>query len=124
MKLYHGSNTLVTSIDLSLGKCGKDFGKGFYLSDSYEQALKMAQVTTFRNGSGIPIVSEFSFNESILNKASELNIKQFNSYSKEWAEFILLNRRNNSSHQAHDFDIVIGPIADDTVGVQIRRFTY
>lgn len=24
---------------------------------------------------------------------------------------------------AHPYDIVVGPIADDTVGVQIRRFT-
>ena len=40
----------------------------------------------------------------------------------EWAEFILLNRNNNTNIQAHDYDIVIGPIADDTVGLQLRRF--
>ena len=49
-------------------------------------------------------------------------IKQFGGYTIEWAEFILLNRNNNTNIQAHDYDIVIGPIADDTVGLQLRRF--
>ncbi len=40
MKLYHGSNIAINTIDLSMGRCGKDFEKGFYLSDDYEQALK------------------------------------------------------------------------------------
>ena len=33
-----------------------------------------------------------------------------------------MNRRNNTDIPAHHYDIVIGPIADDTVGVQIRRY--
>lgn len=33
-----------------------------------------------------------------------------------------MNRKNTSDTPAHPYDIVIGPIANDTVGVQIRRF--
>ena len=33
-----------------------------------------------------------------------------------------MNRKNASDIPAHSYDIVIGPIADDTVGVQIRRY--
>lgn len=33
-----------------------------------------------------------------------------------------MNRKNNSDVTVHPYDIGIGPIADDTVGVQIRRF--
>ncbi len=62
------------------------------------------------------------FDESILNGKSDIKIKQFGGYTIEWAEFILLNRNNNTNIQAHDYDIVIGPIADDTVGLQLRRF--
>lgn len=51
-----------------------------------------------------------------------LNIKVFPDYSEEWAEFVVMNRKNNSDVPAHPYDIVIGPIADDTVGVQIRRY--
>ena len=50
-----------------------------------------------------------------------LNVKRFEGYSKEWAEFILMNRSNDSDAPAHQYDVVIGPIADDGVGTQIRR---
>lgn len=50
-----------------------------------------------------------------------LNILRFDSYTLDWAEFILLNRKNKTNQQKHCYDIVIGPIADDTVGFQIRR---
>ena len=32
MKLYHGSNVSIDTIDLKRGRRGKDFGQGFYLS--------------------------------------------------------------------------------------------
>ena len=38
MLLYHGSYTAVESIDLTKCRAGKDFGKGFYLTNDYEQA--------------------------------------------------------------------------------------
>ena len=46
----------------------------------------------------------------------------FHTYSKEWAEFILANRNNKSDISIHDYDIVYGPIANDKVGVQIRKY--
>lgn len=33
MKLYHGSNVEIGEVDFSKSRVGKDFGKGFYLSD-------------------------------------------------------------------------------------------
>ena len=42
MILYHGSTVEIQEVDLSLSKPNKDFGKGFYLSDNYEQAYKLA----------------------------------------------------------------------------------
>ena len=70
----------------------------------------------------LPTLSCFEFDEEEATKSS-LNIKIFPDYSEEWAEFVVMNRKNNSDVPAHPYDIVIGPIADDTVGVQIRRFT-
>ena len=46
----------------------------------------------------------------------------FNEYSEEWAEFILLNRRNCDAAPAHNYDIVFGPIANDRVGVQLWKY--
>ena len=121
MILYHGSNVAIDSIDLSRSRKGKDFGCGFYLNGNKAQAYVMAERAVKIFGEGKPVVSTFSFDEAeIANK--DLHIKIFEDYSEEWAEFVVMNRKNSSDKQAHQYDIVIGPIADDTVGVQIRRF--
>lgn len=120
--LYHGSNVVITKIYLTLSKPGKDFGKGFYLNPNAKQAMEMARRTVRRLTSGEPIVNAFEFDDSVLLRTSSLKIKTFDGYSKEWAQFILTNRNNRSDSPAHDYDIVIGPIANDTVGVQLHRF--
>lgn len=120
-KLYHGSNLLIEQIDLSRSRKGKDFGKGFYLNANKVQAMEMAVRTARFLGEGLPTVSCFEYDEAGAMEAG-LNIKVFDNYSEEWAEFVVMNRRNDTDTPAHPFDIVIGPIADDTVGVQIRRY--
>lgn len=120
--LYHGSNVEITEIDLSKCKPGKDFGKGFYLNPNYSQAYTMAQKTTRILRFGSEIVSTFEFDDSILSYPDDLKIKIFPEYSDEWADFVVSNRKNRNDSPIHDYDIVIGPIADDSVGTQIRRF--
>ena len=120
MKLYHGSNVEIETVDLARGRRGKDFGKGFYANPDYMQAVAFCSNVIRREGTGIPTVTSFEFDEFALDV---LNVKRFEGYSKEWAEFILMNRNNTSDEPAHQFDIVIGPIADDGVGTQIRRLS-
>ena len=43
MRLYHGSTIDIATIDLTLSKPNKDFGRAFYLSDDRQQALEMVQ---------------------------------------------------------------------------------
>ena len=119
MILYHGSNVRITEVDLERSEVGKDFGAGFYLTDSKEQAERMGQRKARLFG-GVATVSSFEFDESAARSAG-LAFKEFHSYSREWAEFVLANRANGSRIQIHDFDIVYGPIANDDVGYQIRR---
>ena len=121
IRLYHGSNLAIENIDLSRSKRGKDFGQGFYLNANPDQAMEMAVRTTRFLNEGAATLSCFEFDEDEA-KRNGLNIKIFPDYSEEWAEFVVMNRKNNSDVPAHPYDIVIGPIADDTVGVQIRRF--
>ena len=122
MKLYHGSNTSIDAIDLERGRRGKDFGQGFYLSPDRHQAQQMAERTVDREEAGEPILTTYQFDDSILFRPSDLKVKVFDGYSQEWAEFIMMNRRNKSYEQAHDYDIVYGPIANDKVGLQISRY--
>lgn len=117
MKLYHGSNVQITQIDLTKSKPFKDFGKGFYLSDNIVQAEEMAKFKSTLFG-GTPCVMEFEFDIDGMN-ASYLNMRMFDSYSDEWLDFIIANREGKN---APKYDFVYGPIADDKVGFQLRRY--
>ena len=119
MKLYHGRNQSFDSIDLMKSKPNKDFGRGFYLSADYEQALNMAKIKTEQLQEGEPIVMEYEVDEHEMQK---LQILRFEEYSEEWAEFILANRSNVTGGSIHQYDIVVGPIADDRVGVQLWKY--
>lgn len=55
-------------------------------------------------------------------RINELKVLRFDAYGEDWAKFILLNRNNANGKSAHDYDIVIGPIANDRVGVQLWRY--
>lgn len=119
MKLYHGTNQFFDAIDLLKSKPNKDFGRGFYLSPDYEQALNMAHIKTEQQQKGEPIVMVYEVDEAEMEK---LKIRRFEEYSEEWAEFILANRNNETGGSAHQYDIVIGPIANDRVGVQLWKY--
>lgn len=116
MKLYHGSNTLIETIDLEKSNPNKDFGRGFYLSENAEQAQDMANFKFMQLG-GSPIVTCFEFDDTAMNDPS-LRIKVFHDYSEEWADFVFANREGLD---ADSYDIVYGPIANDKIGLQIRK---
>ncbi len=118
MKLYHGSNILIEQIDLSKCKPYKDFGQGFYLTEIRDQAEQMARRTSAIYGGG-PVVTEFEFDETALNT---LSVKTFAEPNEEWALFVMANRSRNSVQPTHNFDIVIGPVADDTIATLFRNF--
>ena len=119
MKLYHGTNKDFDRIDLLKSKPNKDFGRGFYLSADYGQALNMAQVKVEQLETGNPVVQSYLVEDDALDA---LHVLRFDGYSEEWAKFILLNRNNPTGKPVHDYDVVIGPIANDRVGVQLWRY--
>ena len=119
MKLYHGTNKDFDKIDLSKSKPNKDFGRGFYLSADYEQALNMAQVKVEQLETGNLVVQTYEIADDVWDS---LRVLRFDNYSEEWAKFILLNRNNPTNLPVHEYDVVIGPIADDRVGVQLWKY--
>lgn len=121
MILYHGSNVEIEKIDLARCRPYKDFGKGFYLTDIRHQAERMA-ARTVKMFRGEPTLTSFEFD---LDAAIEqgLKIKIFDSPDEEWARFVMANRDINVLQPSHDYDIVIGPVADDTIARLIRMFT-
>lgn len=120
MILYHGTNTDFEEIDLSKSKPNKDFGKGFYLSADPRQAQELAKSRVELTG-GVPVVLQYEFDERLLD-SGELNVLRFEDYTEDWVKFILKNRNLPANQPSHNFDVVIGPIANDRVGRQLWRF--
>lgn len=120
MRLYHGSNSKIKNIDLAKCKPYKDFGQGFYLTEIEEQASQMARRTASIYG-GSAVVTQFEFDETALSD-STLSIKRFEEPNEEWALFVMANRSRERQHPVHKHDIVIGPVADDTIVTLFRNF--
>ena len=103
MKLYHVGFDIIKEPDLNAGRRNADFGKGFYLSDNKEFSIRWAKkrkgLTTYIN------TYELDMND--------LNIKKLRK-DKHWFKNIYLNRLNVKDIYA-DYDVVIGPIANDTI---------
>lgn len=70
---------------------------------------------------GKAIVQEYEFDESVLHKG-DLKTLVFEGTTPEWATFIFNNRSRNKNYR-HDYDIVVGPIADDGVAFLINQYT-
>ena len=121
IRLYHGSNVKIEVPDLKHSKPFKDFGRGFYLSPEKQQAWDMAIQKVNQTREGKAEVTEFLFDETLMT-SEELKVLSFPDYCEEWALFVLSNRDKQRKPSTHDYDIVYGPIADDGVTYQLRRY--
>ncbi|MBQ8464033.1 MAG: DUF3990 domain-containing protein [Prevotella sp.] len=121
MSLYHGSNIKIEMPDLIHSKPFKDFGRGFYLSPEKQQAWDMAFQKVNQTKEGKAEVTEFLFDETLMT-SEELKVLSYPDYCEEWALFVLANRDKQREQPIHNYDIVYGPIADDGVTYQLRRY--
>ena len=120
MTLYHGTNSDINHIDLTKGLRYKDFGKGFYVTPNRPTAIRMAQKRARLFG-GTPTLITYELDETALH--SDLKVKIFPEKAcVEWLLFIDANRDRKNSMPIHDYDIVIGPIANDGVVLQLTNF--
>ncbi len=108
MELYHGSNAVVQEPKILVNGFYKDFGYGFYCTGIEKQASKWARAK--RNSH---VVNVYEYNES-----DNLKICIFSEMTDEWLDFIVSCR----SGKDHDFDIVEGPMADDTIWDYVEDF--
>ena len=115
--LFHGGSHIIKSPEIREPKRTLDFGKGFYLTTSKQQAerwVKNRLLSLDAEG----YVNSYLFDIDSVDK--ELNIKIFNKASEEWIDFVLANRTIDG--YKHNYDIVIGPVADDKVYTQFSLF--
>lgn len=120
MKVYHGSYTAISVIDLSKCEKHKDFGQGFYVTKYRRQAEEWAaKIGSKHLVQGV--VTEFDFLESAFTSWN-YRVLRFEDYSEEWLDFVVLNRDPHHENPVHDCDIVEGPVADDRIQRRLEKY--
>lgn len=106
--LYHASGESVEFPEIRKSKYTKDFSWGFYCTNNFNQAKRWAK----RNRE-CPTVNYYTYREN-----KNLKILKFETMTDEWLDFIAECRRGF----VHDYDIVEGPMADDTIWNYVNNF--
>jgi hypothetical protein len=115
--LYHGSNMKVEVPDLIHSKPYKDFGKGFYTTSNPEQAERWAHIKQEREDAQRAVVSVYEFDEALLG-SPDWNIRQFAGADEDWLYFVTDCRKS----RGHNYDLVLGPVANDKVFTTVNLF--
>ena len=109
MELFHGSNVVVDQPKIITDGYYKDFGYGFYCTNLEKQAKRWALAKQHGH-----VVNVYDYLE---NKS--LNILVFDEMTDEWLDFVVACRQGIK----HDYDMVEGPMADDTIWNYVDDFT-
>lgn len=108
MILYHAGKEKAEFPEVRKMKYTKDFSWGFYCTNNYEQAVRWAC-----RGEGEPIINYYDYEPD-----EKLSVLKFDSMTDEWLDFIAWCR----SGKTHQYDIVEGPMANDTVWNYVNDF--
>lgn len=106
--LYHGSHDVVRFPEIRKGLYTKDFSWGFYCTNNLEQAVRWAN-----RGNGKAVVNEYVYTPD-----AKLSVLKFETMTDEWLDFIAQCR----SGKLHKYDIVEGPMANDTIWNYVNDF--
>lgn len=107
MELYHGSYTKIEEPRVLVGKYTKDFGMGFYCTLLKNQAERWA------GKYDTPKVNIYNY-----TLKDGLKVLDFKEMNNEWLDFVVACR----SGQSHNYDIVIGAMADDQIYNYVADF--
>lgn len=107
MTVYHGGYHAVEKPEIRVSRNTKDFGTGFYCTVINEQAQRWAR----RYNTKIVSIYDVRFLEG-------LKILEFKEMTEEWLDFIVACR----SGKTHEYDIVIGAMADDQIYTYVSDY--
>jgi len=129
--VYHGANAIVQTPEIRAVSRPMDFGAGFYATTLLAQAVEWSRKKSIKEG-GTPVVSMYSLDlDKIKNECS---VESFSKPNDAWISFILKHRKASAYNAIsvdisgkrrrrlvakkgihHEFDLVIGEVADDDV---------
>ena len=113
MILYHSSSVEVKEPDTAHSRLYLDFGKGFYLTCIYEQAVRYAE--RFLRRGKTAWLNTYELDDTL----NGWKILHLESYNKEWLDFVSDCRAGNDTS---DYDMVVGGIANDRVILTLDRY--
>jgi len=116
-KVYHGSIEAVRTPEIRQPNRSLDYGSGFYATTSIEQATKLAKRRMGDKGVAVGYVSVYELDRAAMQHMKKLI---FEKPTEEWVKFVMKNRTERGF--THDYDIVYGPVADDSVYTQFTLY--
>lgn len=116
-KIYHGSIEEVKNPEIREPNRSLDYGSGFYTTTSYEQAKKLVERRMKDNGVNVGYVNVYELDDEAIKDMKALFFKK---PTEEWVNFVMKNRTERDF--VHDYDIVYGPVADDSVYTQFTLY--
>lgn len=127
--LYHGSYCEVRQPQLEKCSRRKDFGRGFYMTTSREQAisfLKTSIAKAIANGS-IEEEQDFGYLSTFEVKLSNnLLVHIFEDADVEWLHCIAAHRKkrlfSDIENEMSKYDVVVGRIADDATNTTLTAY--
>ena len=120
--VYHGSTSLIDKVEVTKGKPYKDFGRGFYVTKSRTHATNLAlrnkriEIRRFNRACEAYLYTY----EMNVTELSGFKVKEFVDADLEWVQFVLSNRKVRN--RTHDYDIVMGPTANDDTMVVLNAY--
>ena len=111
MIIYHGSVVPVKIPKIMKSDRMLDFGEGFYTTSNKEQANRWSEIVAVKRVTNNRVITEYEFDFIAAQK--DLTLITFDKPDEAWLEFVCLNRSGRAPSE--DFDIAIGPVANDQV---------
>lgn len=116
-RVYHGSIDEVVKPEIRQPNRSLDYGSGFYTTTSYEQAKRWVERRMKDKGVAIGYVNIYELDEKLVKNMKSLF---FEKPTEEWVSFVMRNRTERNFF--HDYDVVYGPVADDSVYTQFALY--
>lgn len=116
-RVYHGSIDEVVNPEIRQPNRSLDYGAGFYTTTSYEQAKRWVERRMKDKGVAVGYVNIYELDEKLVKHMKSLF---FEKPTEEWVSFVMRNRTERNF--VHDYDVVYGPVADDSVYTQFALY--
>ena len=125
--LYHGSYCVVENPDLQKCAVYKDFGQGFYLTTSKEQAKSFARLSAAKKRQQGERTEEFAYVSFFkLSDTDGLKTFVYETADAAWLHCIVAHRRKDAfvkvRNQMKPYDVISGKIANDDTNTTIMAY--